>query len=137
MSALNTLEIAGVKFAEGTCNARQYGAVAKYTGRDNGPCEISFNADMLEKFPVLAAAERVRVFVAAGPKPIVAVFPAEAGEGVRLIDNGSSQQRPRKVIKGTILRALSAYRHIEYRVEQITTPRLGWQLVPVTSEKKA
>lgn len=136
MANTDTLEIAGLKFREGVANVRTGCAAAKFLGRDKGASEISFNADLLAQHPELAKCERVRVFVAEGGKPVVAIFPAEKGEGVRLVDNGSSKQRPRKIVKGTVLRALSAYRSIQYRVEAINTPRRGWQLLPVTSEKK-
>lgn len=134
--ALETLEISGVKFAEGISNVRGGRPSAKYIGRDKGACELVINADLLAQHPELSACERVRLFVADGAKPIVAIFPAEEGEGVRFVNNGSTAQRPRKVIKGTILRALSAYRSITYKLQAITAPRKGWQLLPVTSEKK-
>lgn len=131
-----TIELGGIKFTEGRANVRSGGAAARFLGREKGPSEISLNADLLADFPDLVACERVRVYVAEGPKPIVLLLPAKAGEGVRLVDNGSKAQRPRKVIKGTVLRALSAYRAIQFRIERIKSPVAGWQLVPVTSEKK-
>lgn len=136
MATDSTIEFAGVKFVEGAAGVRTGGPAARFLGRDKGPSEISFNADLLAEQPELAATERVRVFVAQGPKPIVLLTPAKAGEGVRLVDNGSSAQRPRKIIKGTVLRALSAYRAIQFKVLPVKSPVAGWQLMPVTSEKK-
>lgn len=110
-------------------------ATYRPAGKNGGA--IAFNASMLEAHPELGAVNRVRVFVADGAKPSVALFPCGADEGASFMRDGGKSAKLRKKLQGRVLANLTAYSRIDYKVEPIASPRKGWLLTPTTSERKA
>lgn len=98
---------------------------------------LSFSAAQVAALPSLSTAPRVEVFVADGQKPMLAIFPCGAGEGTAFLNDGKSNLSPRRKIQGRTLERLAPYARVEFRVEEIDSPRSGWLLTPTASERKA
>jgi len=96
---------------------------------------IIFNAAAIDALPALGAIERLRVFIADGKKPAVALFPCGASEGSPFMRDGGQATKLRKKIQGRMLAKLAEYARIEFRAEAIESPRKGWVLNPITSER--
>jgi hypothetical protein len=125
-----TLTIGALKFIEQQKPERRGGprCVLSTNAKQRG--ELRFNAVLLDQFPELRTTERVTVFLASGEKPAVVLVPAAEGASVRGERSGAMK------VTGIALRALALkYRRILYKVEAIETPRKGWLLSPMESER--
>lgn len=101
---------------------------------------LCFNAPLMDADPVLASTKRMRVFIAEGAKPMIALVPGDEGEGIRFLPDGNTTRRMK--MQGAVFAPLAGYARIDFRVEAIPEgvggrPRPMWVLHPLNSEKKA
>lgn len=97
---------------------------------------LTFNGPLLIHFPALAECARLKVFLAENGKPAVGLFPAKDKEGLVFMLDGKTGRAVRKKLQGRALAGLAEYSRIEYRVEAVESPRKGWVLHPLSSERR-
>lgn len=133
----DALIIGTIKFTEAIPPAVRGAPSIRFTkGGKYG--SIALNAAAMAQLPELAPVDHLRVYVAEGSKPAVALFPAAEGQGVRFfLEGGAGKKAGRKKISGKTLVRLDAYARIEFRAEAIESPRKGWVLHPISSERAA
>jgi hypothetical protein len=125
-----SLLIGAVKFVKQVPPKTRGGPRCVLSTNARGYAELRFNVPQLEALPALAATERCAVFLAAD-KPALALFPATDGVKLRPEKGGARKA------SGLAFRALGAkYRRITYKVEAIDSPRKGWLLTAVESERR-
>ena len=94
---------------------------------------LFFNALAVAQWPELCAYGRVKLF--RSDKLSIALFPAAEGEGVSFMAESKTKKGSRKKIQGAVLDHLSLYTRITYKCEEIKSPRKGWLLTALESQK--
>jgi hypothetical protein len=125
-----SLLIGSVKFVKQTAPKYRGGPRCVLSTNGKGRAELRFNLPLLELHPGLQACERVAVFLASD-KPALAIFPSSEGTKVRSEPNGARK------VAGMPFRALAAkFQRVLYRVEALESPRKGWLLTAIESERR-
>jgi hypothetical protein len=125
-----TILIGSVKFTKQAPPDIRGSARCVLSTNAKGRAELRFNALQLTTMPGFTTAEHIALFLAGATTPNLALFPASEGMKVKQDTSGAYK------LSGSPLRALAVkYRRITYRVEPIESPRKGWLLTAVESER--
>jgi hypothetical protein len=124
-----TLVVGSLKFTQLAAH-RTRDAACKFTSSAKGKApSLRFNAAMCVEHPALLGTDRVALFLADKPSVALAVCPDPAG--VRLFKSKGDV----KVGSVALAPLAKLYRRIRYRVEAVESPRRGWLLHPLESER--
>jgi hypothetical protein len=126
------LLIGSIKFTELTREHSRTTPNVRFSAVKPTKGSLRFNAPMCQKHPELLQVKRARLYSAAPANLQIALFPDADGLRMHVGKSGDTK------ITGAVLTPLGRlYRRITYKLEPIASPRAGWLLLPLASERRA